>query len=47
MDYLDELKSMDLYDEFYKLKCQKDSILWSGFEKNLIMRALNNMSRVI
>ena len=33
MDYLDELKSMDLYDEFYKLKCQKDSILWSGFEK--------------
>lgn len=33
MDYLDELKSMDLYDDFYKLKCQKDSVLWSGFEK--------------
>lgn len=32
-DYLDEFKSLDLFDDFYMLKCQKDSVLWSGFDK--------------
>lgn len=33
MDYLYELKSLELFEDFYRLKCQKDSVLWSGFEK--------------
>lgn len=32
-DYLEELKDLELYDDFYRLKCQKDAVLWSGFEK--------------
>ena len=32
-EYLDEMKSLVDYEEFYKLKCQKDSVIWSGFEK--------------
>ena len=32
-DYLEEMKSLDLYEDFYRLKCQKDSVQWSGFEK--------------
>lgn len=32
-EYLDEMKSLEDFDAFYKLKCQKDSVLWSGFEK--------------
>lgn len=31
-DYLYELKDLSLYEDFYKLKCQKDSVLWSGFD---------------
>lgn len=32
-DYLVELTNLDHFEDFYKLKCQKDSVLWSGFEK--------------
>ena len=32
-EYLDEIKSLKDFDAFYRLKCQKDSVLWSGFEK--------------
>ena len=32
-DYLEELKNLELYEDFYRLKCQKDSVLWSGFDK--------------
>lgn len=30
-DYLEEMKSLKDFDAFFKLKCQKDSVLWSGF----------------
>ena len=32
-DYLDELVDIKDYDYLYKLKCQKDCIIWSGFKK--------------
>lgn len=32
-DYLEEMTSLKDYDSFYKLKCQKDSVQWSGFDK--------------
>lgn len=32
-DYLEEMTSLKDYDIFYKLKSQKDSVLWSGFDK--------------
>lgn len=27
------MTNLDLYEELYRLKCQKDSVQWSGFEK--------------
>ena len=32
-EYLDEMKSLEDFDSLYKLKCQKDSVVWSGFER--------------
>lgn len=33
MEYLEELIDLRYYDILHKIKCEKDAIVWSGFEK--------------